>query len=113
MDVNIRNEIMVNHEHLIKAVIKQNTHRLNALRIEADDAYQELSIALLKSLKAYETLRSVSLAAYIRSQLQYAMLDMKKRCKPCGITEAGRNRVVFASVSYDYGSAFDSPYVLR
>ena len=112
MDIITRNEIMINHEYMINAVIRRNRTLLKALRIEDDDAYQELYIAMLKALEVYNPMRSESLAAYIWVKLQFAILDMKKRNKPCGITGIGKNRLTFVSVNYIYENGYtsDIPY---
>jgi len=112
MDIITRNEIMVNHEYMIKAVIRRNRTLLKALRIEDDDAYQELYIVMLDALEKYDPMRSDSLAAYIWAKLQFAVLDMKRRYKPCGITKTGGKRLTIVSVdcTYDNGYAIDIPY---
>jgi len=111
MDIITRNEIMINREYMVNAVIRRNRILLNALRIEADDAYQELYIAMLRALEGYDPTRSESLDAHIWVKLQYAVLDMKKRYKPCGITGTGGKRIMFVSVDYTYenGYAIDFP----
>ena len=112
MDIITRNEIMVNYDYMINAVIRRNRTLLKALRIEDDDAYQELYIAMLKALETYNPLRSDSLGAYIWIKLQYAVLDMKRRYKPCGVTGAGGKRITFVSVNYTYedGYTVDVPH---
>jgi DNA-directed RNA polymerase specialized sigma24 family protein len=112
MDIITRNEIMINHEYMINAVIRRNRTLLKALRIENDDAYQELYIAMLKALENYNPMRSESLGAYLWVKLQYAVLDMKRRHKPCGITGTGGKRIMFVSVDYTYDNGYtvDIPY---
>ena len=110
MDVNIRNEIMVNYEYLINAVIRRNRTLLKALRVEAEDAHQELCLAMLKAVEGYNPLRSDSLAAHIVAKLQFAILDMKKRHKPCGMTGTGGTRITFISVNYVYEDGYPAEF---
>ena len=58
MDIITRNEIMLEHEYIIKAVIRRNQPLLKALRMEDDDVHQELSIVMLKALEVYDSARS-------------------------------------------------------
>ena len=110
MDIITRNEIMINYEYLINAVIRRNMTLLKALRIETGDAYQELSISMLKALESYNPIRSNSIKSYIWAELQFAVLDMKRKHKPCGITGTGNNRVSFVSIEYYYdGGNYDIP----
>ena len=104
MDINIRNEIMIDNQHLIKAALRRNNVLLKALRIENDDAFQELTIAMLKAIDCYNPILSNSITAHISARLQYAILDMKKRYKPCGITGTRGTRVSMVSIECSYES---------
>ena len=102
MDINIRNEIMVNNQYLITAVLRRNNVLLKALKIENDDAYQELTIAMLKAIECYNPLLSDSITTHISARLQYAILDMKRNHKPCGISGARGLRISTVSIEYRY-----------
>ena len=75
---------------------------IKALRLEPDDVYQELMLSMLKAIEEYDPLRSASVAAYIFAKLQYAILDMKRKHKPCGITGTRNRKVTVVSIEYFY-----------
>lgn len=103
MDRNIRNEIMMNHEYIIKAIIKRNQSLIKALRLERDDVYQELVIAMFNAIDGYNSDLSDSITTHIWVKLQYAVLDLKKRYRQCGMTGNKRGQVIFVSIeSYRY-----------
>ena len=111
MDTITRNEIMINHEYIVKMAINRNIALIKALRLEPEDLYQDLMITMLKAIEEYNPTRSDSIGAYIYAKLQYAILDMKRKHKPCGITGTGNKRVSFVSIEYYYdnGGAYDIP----
>jgi hypothetical protein len=79
-------QLFETHKNLIKITIWKNRVLLKALRLEDDDVAQQLSIAMLKAIRNFDPERSPSLAAHIRCSLQYEILNIKRRHKPCGIT---------------------------
>lgn len=111
MDVKIRNNAMVSHDHLIKAAIRRNMPLIRALRLELDDVYQELAITMLGAIESYDPARSNSLGAYLWLKLQYAILDLKAAYRPCGMTGLKGVRVTFTSVEcyYDGGGPLGIP----
>jgi DNA-directed RNA polymerase specialized sigma24 family protein len=102
---------MVNHEYLINRALNRNIALIKALRLEPEDVYQDLMISMLNAIEEYDSMRSHSIAAHLYAKIQYAILDMKRRHKPCGITGTGNNRVSLVSIEYYYedGGAYDIP----
>jgi hypothetical protein len=111
MDIDIRNEIMVKNQYLIKAALRRNNVLLKALRIENDDAFQELTIAMLKAIDCYNPIRSNSITSHISAKLQFAILDLKRKHKPYGITGTRGERVSAVSVECRYeNDVIEIPY---
>jgi DNA-directed RNA polymerase specialized sigma24 family protein len=100
---------MVDHDHLIHAAIRRNRTLLYALRLETEDVYQELAMAMLKAIDSFDPSRSHSLGAHINAKLKYAILDLKKNHKPGGVTGSMGQRISVTSVDsyYDDGSALE------
>jgi len=111
MDINTRNEIVINYEYLIKMVINRNITLIKALRLDTEDVYQELMISMLNAIEKYDSTRSDSIPAYLYAKLQYSILDMRRRHKPCGLTGTGNQKITFVSVEYYYddGASYDVP----
>jgi len=94
---------MARHEYLITAAVRRNRRLIKALRLETEDVYQDLMISMLKAIEQYDSMRSESISAYIFAKLQHAILDMKRRYKPGGITGIKNTRVSFVSIENYYG----------
>ena len=111
MDTITRNEIMANHEYIVKIAINRNIALIKALRLEPEDVYQNLMISMLNAIEEYDPKRSDSIAAHIYAKIQFAILDMKRRHKPCGITKTGNKRISFVSIEYycGDGDSYDIP----
>lgn len=95
MDSITRNEIFLENEGMIWRVIRRNWSLIRALRLDPDDVYQELALAALAALAAIDTfdpMRSECIQAHIWMKMQYAVLDIKRRCRPCGLTCFGKQR---------------------
>lgn len=86
MDTTTRNKIFLENEDLIKRVMNHNYPLLKAMRLEWDDVYQELAVAALNAINTFDPLRSSEIRAHIWVRLQYAILDIKRRHKTCGMT---------------------------
>ncbi len=98
MDINIRNNYLLNHEHLINAAIRRNWCLLKALKLETDDVFQELAMAMLKAIDGFNPSLSSSMDAHITARLQFAVLDLKKKHKPAGMTGLSGARVTVTSI---------------
>jgi len=111
MNTNIRNDYMVHHDHMIRAAIRRNWTLLKALRLETEDVYQELAMAMLKAADSYDPARSDSIDAYINAKLQYAVLDLKRKHKPGGMTGCKGKRVAVSSIErfYEDGEMLEVP----
>ncbi len=100
------------HKGLIKSTIRKNRTLLTALRLEEDDVAQELSIAMLSAIEGFDSGMDVPLGAYIALKLKYAILDMKRRCKPHGITcvpHGERVSIVYLDDELPEGGTFEIP----
>ena len=98
MDTTTRNDVFMENEDLILRVIKRNRLLLRALGLDQNDVYQDLAIAALDAIDSFDYRRSESIRAHIWMKLQYAVLDMKRRNKPYGMTGMGEPAPQFCSV---------------
>lgn len=99
------------NEDLILRVIKHNRRLLRALGLDQNDVYQDLAIAALDAIDSFDYRRSESIRAHIWMKLQYAILDMKRRNKPYGMTGVGKPAPQFCSVELreDLGYPIPAP----
>lgn len=88
MDIITRNMIFMDHLDLIQRTLNRNRPLLYALHLEQDDVYQELAMAALQAIESFDASRSASISTHIWMQLQYAILDLKRRRKSHGLTGA-------------------------
>lgn len=98
MDINTRNRIFAENEDMILRVMKRNRLLLRAMGLEWDDVYQELAIAALNAIDSFDPRRSEEIRAHIWMKLQYAILDLKRGNRPCGMTGMGTAAPQFYSV---------------
>jgi len=94
MESTRRNKIFMENEDMIR----RHWPLLCALRLDMDDVYQELAIAALNAIDSFDPRRSDSVRIHIWAKLQYAVLDIKRQFRPCGITGLGGNRPIVLSV---------------
>ncbi len=107
-----RNEFFLKHQNLIDITIRRNRRLLAALRLETEDVVQELSIKMLKAINSFDSCRSPIIEAHILKQLQYCVLDLKRRFKPHGMTGVGRDvrpEYVYIDGVSDSGITFEIP----
>ncbi|MCL2227924.1 MAG: hypothetical protein FWB97_09950 [Oscillospiraceae bacterium] len=111
MDINTRNEYMVNHDYMIKSAMRRNKLLIKALRLDPDDVYQELAIAMLKAVDCFDPSRSASLDACVNAKLKYAILDLKRKHKPGGLTgiKAQQVSVISFESYYEDGNPLQIP----
>lgn len=100
MELDARNEIFLENEGMIRRTIRRNRLLIRALGMDLDDVYQELALAELKAIDGFDPSRSESIRGHIWVQLQYAVLDMKRRQRPHGLTGLGEQRPVVLSFEY-------------
>ena len=86
MDSISRNEIFLENEGMIWRVMRRNWPLICALRLDRDDVYQELAMAALSAIDNFDPTRSECIQAHIWMKLQYAVLDIKRQYRPCGLT---------------------------
>lgn len=90
MDTITRNQIFMENEDIIVRIMRRNYTLLRAMRLEWDDVYQELAVVALNAINTFDPLRSQDIRAHIWVKLQYAILDIRRRYKPYGMTATGR-----------------------
>ena len=100
MDFTTRNDTFLENENMIRRVMRRNLPLIHALRLEWDDVYQELAIAALHAIDSFDPKRAECIRAHIWMQLQYAILTIKRRNRPCGITCFGKQRPTVLSLEY-------------
>lgn len=100
MDVITRNELLIQYEPVVRWTIKCNWTLIRALGLDMDDVYQDLCIAAMKAIDAFDPHRSDSLKTHVICKLQYEVKNLKQRYKPHGLTGAQRADVVFCSLDY-------------
>ena len=103
MDFTSRNEIFLENEGMIRRVMRRNWPLICAMRLDRDDVYQELAIAALNAIDTFDPTRSECIRAHIWMKLQYAVLDIKRQYRPCGITGQNKVRTVVVSLDQDDG----------
>ncbi len=106
-------QLFETHKNLIPQAIWKNHVLLKALRLEDEDVAQQLSIAMLRAIGNFNPARSSSLATHIRYALQYEILTIKRRHKPCGITgvpKGGRVSFLYLDRLMPDGGMFELPY---
>ena len=86
MDFTERNEIFMDNEGMIRRVMRRNWALICAMRLDWDDVYQELAMAALSAIETFDPTRSECIQAHIWMKLQYAVLDIKRQYRPCGLT---------------------------
>lgn len=111
MDINTRNRIFMENRDMILRVMKRNRLLLRALNLERSDVYQDLAIAALDAIDSFDPTRSEDVRAHIWVKLQYAILDIKRRNKPHGVTGMDVPMPQFCSVelSEELGCPISAP----
>lgn len=90
MDNITRNNIFMENLDLINRTLRRHRLLLRALQLEQEDVYQELAVAALQAIDSFDARRSESITIHIWAKLQYAILTIKRRHKPCGMTSFDR-----------------------
>lgn len=103
MDCISRNAIFMENEGMIQRTIRRNWPLIVALHLERDDVYQELAVAVLNAIDSFDPMRSECIRTHIWMQLQYAILSIKRRYRPSGLTGRGCQRQVVLSLNRDDG----------
>lgn len=83
MDINMRNCIFAENRDLILKVMEQSSLLFPIAGLEWEDVYQNLAIAALDAINAYESQRSENIRVYLWMSLQRAILDLKQQKQPC------------------------------
>lgn len=111
MDINTRNRIFMENRDMILRVMKRNRLLLRALNLERSDVYQDLAIAALDAIDSFDSTRSEDIRVHIWVKLQYAILDIKRRNKPHGVTGMDVSMPQFCSVelSEELGHPISAP----
>ena len=82
MDSITRNHIFMENIDLINRTLRLHRFLLYALHLELEDVYQELAITALQAIDSYDDRRCDSVAVHIWAELQYEILNLKRRCSP-------------------------------
>ena len=82
MDSITRNHIFMENIDLINRTLRLHRFLLYALHLELEDVYQELAITALQAIDSYDDRRCDSVAVHIWEELQYEILNLKRRCSP-------------------------------
>lgn len=106
MKVTVYEDTQFAYEAMIRRIMRRNYPLLHALRLEMEDVYQDLALTAIQAARAFDPARSASLEAHVWMQLQYAVLDMKQKCRPSGLTGLGGDRPCIHSVEYDEERGF-------
>lgn len=100
MDVNVRNNLYFDYTDMIRRIMRRNRLLLYALRLDKEDVFQELSIVALMAIEAFDPSRSSCMEAHVWMKLQYAVLTMKQKQQPGGLTGLDGVRPVLYSLEY-------------
>ena len=73
------------YQNILAGCISRNLPLIMALQLEIEDVKQDLNIRLLKALGRFEPDRCRSLPLYLYHELQYEILDIRRRHRPHGI----------------------------
>ncbi len=104
-----RNELFGEYQNLIWWTVHRNRTLLAALRVDREDAAQELSICLMAAIEKYNPDKGASLKGFIFRKLQFGILDIKRRHKPCGLTcvKDARPQFVYLDKPRDNGTHYE------
>ena len=76
MTIEQRNSIFEEYRNLIHFTVRRHKSLREALRMDADDLAQELSISLLKAIEQYDPSRGAKPSTYYFKKLRYAVLNL-------------------------------------
>lgn len=97
MDTEFRNELVVNYSGFVWQAIRRNRALLIALRIDEDDAFQDLMLVLIKAIPKFDSERCDCLDKYVNAKLRFGVLDMKREYKAYGIVGGKARPLAFVS----------------
>lgn len=92
MDANERNATFEDYQNLIYWCVNKNFRLIKALQLEIEDVTQELAIRLLRAIDKFDDQRSKSMSTFLCYELQYEMLNMRRRHKPYGVTGVPKDK---------------------
>lgn len=93
MDIQVRNDLVMQYHSFVWQTIMRNRPLLLALNIETDDAYQELMLVVIDAIGKFDPMRCDCMDKYINVKLQHGVLDMKAKYKPHGIIGTADRRL--------------------
>ena len=76
---------MQEHQKLLSKCIAKNLPLIMALQLEIEDVKQDLSIRMLKAINRFEADRCRSMSLFLKHELKFEILDIRRRHKPHGI----------------------------
>lgn len=86
MDTTDRNILFSNYTNMIKRSMNRNRLLIYALRLDREDVYQELSMAVLAAIDSFDPKRSTNMDAHVWMNLKFKILSFKRQYRPGGIT---------------------------
>jgi len=79
------------YENILEGCIARNLPLIIALQLDIEDVRQELTIRMWRALGKFDEERSPSLPSFLRHELQYELLDIRRRHMPHGMKSVPRN----------------------
>ena len=112
MDVNTRNELLVENLLWVQRIVNTNRGLIQALHLNFDDVYQDLCITALHAIEHFDSSKSDSLRVHVISRMQYEIRNLKRKYKPHGLTAVTSSEVFVLSLDAEneYGYGIDIPF---
>ena len=81
----MRDAAFERHRYLLNGCVKRNLPLIMALQLEIEDVVQDLSIRLIRAIDRFDNKNTCTLPKFLYHELQYEILDIRRRHKPFGI----------------------------
>lgn len=112
MDICTRDSVFEEYQNILSGCVRRNLNLILDLQLEIDDVVQDLSIRLYRAIERFNDNRCPSLPAFLYRELQYEILDMRRRNKPHGIVgvpKDARPSFVYLDQPREDGLFFELP----
>jgi len=100
------------YQNILSGCIARNLPLIMALQLEIEDVKQDLYVRLLKAIGRFDTDRCRSMPMYLKHELQYEILDIRRRHKPHGMVGVPKDKRL-DTISLDHesedGAFFELP----
>ena len=104
MDVNTRNELLIENLWWVRTIISRNNLLIQSLRLDYDDVFQDLCMVALKAIDNFDSRKSDSMSTHVMSRMQYEIKNLKRRYIPHGMTAARNSNISFRSLDYQFNN---------